>query len=383
MNIFYTLTNAKQRLIVSSLIIIVFFLIANSASANKNGTKTGLTSNTSQGCGQGCHANSASSSVKVSITSDNGQFTTSTNSVLIFTLTIDCPGKVTAGCDIAVKTTTTGATNIGTLAQETGQGLQLKSGELTHTSPKTMTNGSVIFRFSWTAPATAGTYYLRAIGNATNGNNSEDSGDLWNWLSVTTLTVTSAGSIAVTSPKGGELWDQGSIHGISWTSSGVSTCKIELSSDGGSTYPTIIASTVNAALGLYNWTIPSGLVTGAQYKIKITDESNIATFATSAANFSITKPSSVFDQVISSENFRTFPNPATEAISFESLTGSNIYLKIMDIFGLTVTEIELKPGEKLEWNLCDLSGKSLPAGIYYAITYYDDKKSLQKITIVK
>jgi hypothetical protein len=63
-------------------------------------------------------------------------------------------------------------------------GTKLSGGQLTHST--VLTNGTVDFK--WTAPATPGTYTIKAAGNAVNGNNQKDAGDNWNTTS-TTITV--------------------------------------------------------------------------------------------------------------------------------------------------------------------------------------------------
>jgi len=63
-------------------------------------------------------------------------------------------------------------------------------------------------------------------------------------------------TITVTSPAGGESWPSGSAHDITWTSAGgVGEVKIELSTDGGSNYDVIVASTNDD--GIYTWIIPN------------------------------------------------------------------------------------------------------------------------------
>lgn len=74
-------------------------------------------------------------------------------------------------------------------------------------------------------------------------------------------------SILLTAPNGGESWIANSIHAITWTSSGsIGNVKIELSTDNGSKWTTIIASTKN--LGSYNWTVPNSPSTKCKVRIK-------------------------------------------------------------------------------------------------------------------
>ncbi|MCF8359612.1 MAG: T9SS type A sorting domain-containing protein [Prolixibacteraceae bacterium] len=61
--------------------------------------------------------------------------------------------------------------------------------------------------------------------------------------------------ITVISPNGGESWQMGNVHDITWTSSGTSgTMQIEYSTNNGSVWTDVIDSTANN--GNYSWTIP-------------------------------------------------------------------------------------------------------------------------------
>jgi hypothetical protein len=75
-------------------------------------------------------------------------------------------------------------------------------------------------------------------------------------------------TITVTSPNGGESWLLGSSHAITWTDNiedDKNVIKIEL--DKGGTLTTLFASTLSD--GSENWTIPTTLAAGTDYKIKI------------------------------------------------------------------------------------------------------------------
>ncbi|MCP4713395.1 MAG: hypothetical protein GY869_32600, partial [Planctomycetes bacterium] len=67
-------------------------------------------------------------------------------------------------------------------------------------------------------------------------------------------------AVTVTSPNGGEVWGIDTSQDITWTSVGaVGDIKIELSTDNGTSWSTIVTSTAND--GSYNWTVqgsPSG-----------------------------------------------------------------------------------------------------------------------------
>ncbi|MEK7302628.1 MAG: hypothetical protein AAB073_05710, partial [Pseudomonadota bacterium] len=106
-------------------------------------------------------------------------------------------------------------------------------------------------------------------------------------FSTSAANFTIKGSLTVTSPVGAEAWVVGSVHNITWTKTGtIATVKIDYSTDGGGTYPNVVALSVDAALGTpYAWTIPDTISSSA--KVRITNNSDLTVFATSSANFKI------------------------------------------------------------------------------------------------
>ena len=93
-------------------------------------------------------------------------------------------------------------------------------------------------------------------------------------------------SITVTAPNGGESWVAGTKHWISWTSSGSagSYVTIELLK-GDIVIQTIVSSTKNN--GGYKWTVPKGLVTGTDYRVRVTSVTNPAVTDTGNGDFTI------------------------------------------------------------------------------------------------
>lgn len=153
---------------------------------------TGRTSTTSFGCG-GCHGSSASS--RTSVTLEASKKTLAPGEVGTFTVVVAHATYPGAGVGIAVRTSETGSTNVGTLAVSTGTGLRVGNGEITHTSIRQLTGGSVRFTFTWTAPTTPGTYYIQAIGNAVNGNGRDDGNDNWAFMQPQAITVEPSTSV--------------------------------------------------------------------------------------------------------------------------------------------------------------------------------------------
>jgi hypothetical protein len=256
-------------------------------------------STTTSGCGT-CHGSSSSSLVTVGITSGSGSFTVMANSTTTFTVSVTNGTKVNAGVNVAVKTsqTTSPGTNIGTITAGTNLRTTGTPVELTQSSPVLLSGGTASFSFNWTAPATTGTYYIRAVGLAGNGDGGINN-DLWNWMTVQAVTVVAGPSLSVTSPNGAEEICAGKSTIVRWTSSGVSLVKIELSSDGGSTYPTLLADNINASAGTWTWALNSAMATGTTYKIRVTDVNNANVKDQSNNDFTIYAKTSITEQPVS------------------------------------------------------------------------------------
>ena len=250
----------------------------------------GRTGSTNNGCT--CHG-SQNSATSLSVTAQNGSFTVQPGSTSSYTITVSNSALNYFGIDIGVKTTSNGETNAGSLAAS-GNDMYASNGELTQSNTK-MGNNSTTFAFSWTAPSTPGTYYIKSAGLAVN-NDGSTSGDQWNLMTVRSITVAAANSISVTSPNGGENWCAGSTHNITWTSSGMTNVNISLSTDGGNTFTTSLATNVQAATGSWTWNIPTGQAVSTTYRVKVSDASDANTSDASNANFSVSPATSISSQ---------------------------------------------------------------------------------------
>ena len=106
-----------------------------------------------------------------------------------------------------------------------------------------------------------------------------------------TLTLkggTSTSTMTVTTPNGGESWEEGYTHNIQWDADGGGqNVKIQVLKSG-SVYKTIKSKTAND--GIYSWKVGFKLETPqSDYKIKITSKSNSEIADTSDGNFTLTK----------------------------------------------------------------------------------------------
>lgn len=287
MSRFFVFNKSKVSRFVYFSIAILFFagLIY---SMNLFAYRSGITGRTASGCT--CHGTENSNTTLTAI-SQSGSWTVQTGSTNTFTIRVANSGYSYAGTNIAVKTSQNGETNAGTLTPNTGSGLQSSNGELTHTSPKNY-SGYASFDFTWTAPSTPGTYYLRAAGNAVNNNN-QNTGDQWNFMTTQEITVVAPTQVVVVAPNGGETVCPGSTFNIRWTSSNVTNVKILLSTDGGNNFTTTLVASTPASAGSWAWNVPSNLTAGNTYRIRIEDASNSNIKDESDANFSVGSPTTI------------------------------------------------------------------------------------------
>ena len=90
--------------------------------------------------------------------------------------------------------------------------------------------------------------------------------------------------INITAPNGGEYWVIKTKQNITFTSGGISNVKIEYSTNNGTNWATVIATTP-ASSGSYNWTIPYAPST--QCKVRISDVTDTTINGKSANVFTI------------------------------------------------------------------------------------------------
>ncbi len=128
--------------------------------------------------------------------------------------------------------------------------------------------GSAEWNFYWKAPSTdlgPATFY--ATGNGANG----DHTDFFDYIYSTSITIDGQRRtvrVALLTPAGGERFGSGERSEIRWEATegdGVSPAsfRILLSTDGGGSYPTVIADGLPADARSYVWQIPETLATSA------------------------------------------------------------------------------------------------------------------------
>lgn len=259
-----------------------FFLLLVLSAASGWAYPTGISGQTTSGCT--CHSTSSSSATSLSL---SGSTTVAPGSTTTFTLTLQNSSRPSAGFDLAI--VNSNGQNAGTLGTVSGQLTQIMGGELTHTQPKSLSGGSVSWQFTWQAPSTPGQYTVRAVGIAVNGNGNADANDQWNYLQSVTITVK---GITITAPTPSQILCAGGTATLQWTSYGVTSVVVAISSDGGNTFTTV--GTLNSQNGQNSQdiTIPSALQPGNQYRIRLTDASD-NTISSTTQNLTVAAPTSI------------------------------------------------------------------------------------------
>ena len=102
------------------------------------------------------------------------------------------------------------------------------------------------------------------------------------------LDLSTSGIVTLTSPNGAESWEASTTQNITWTSSGVTNVKLEYTTDNGTNWSEIVASTP-ASVGSYAWTIP--IHPSVNCIVRVSDASNASVNDESDNTFTILKSS--------------------------------------------------------------------------------------------
>ena len=132
-------------------------------------------------------------------------------------------------------------------------------------------NGS----YNWTIPNTPSTECIVRVSSSSVGSVFDISDNVFTIVPLVT----------VTSPNGGEDWMTGEQHDITWTSQVITDVAIDYSTDSGTNWISVVASTP-ASSGSYNWTVPTTPSTDCL--VRISDASNASINDVSDGTFTIT-----------------------------------------------------------------------------------------------
>jgi hypothetical protein len=175
-----------------------------------------------------------------------------------------------------------------------------------------------------------------------------------------------APAVAVTSPNGGEVWDAGSVHAVTWTALdnvGVTSVSILLSLDGGLTYDDTLA-TGEANDGDYAWTVDTEAAPAARIKVIAHDGAGNAGADASDGNFEVHEGAAGIPSHLVITG--TTPNPFSRhaMIKFGLPRPGTVEIDLYDVSGHFVANLvraSYQAGyHTLDWDTHDAVG----AGLY-------------------
>ncbi len=208
--------------------------------------------------------------------------------------------------------------------------------------------------YSWTLPATIinGTDYSVKISSCINTTISD--------ISDSTFSITggSGSTLAVVSPNGGETYTVGTTNTITWTSDIVGNVRILLLKNG--VQRCLIASSA-ANSGSFDWMIPSCVLAGTDYAVKIVSVSNPSIFDISDLTFSIIlsgAKSAIANEELSNSELTIYPNPAIDYLTIASNSAIG-HIMVFNSLGQIVLN------SNTQTNQFQLNINDLTQGIYY------------------
>jgi hypothetical protein len=173
-------------------------------------------------------------------------------------------------------------------------------------------------------------------------------------------------AIAVTAPNGGETWNGGTEHTLTWTKGpGVMTVDVQLSTNGGTDWRTLASGLIGTS---FAWTATGPTTT--QARIRVVD-SHSAQFAdASDADFALWDESvlDVGDEAPRLALLGAWPNPARRdlTVSLALPTGATGgTLELLDLAGRRVAARDLSGLPAGRHQVPLLQGHALPPGVYH------------------
>jgi hypothetical protein len=208
------------------------------------------------------------------------------------------------------------------------------------------------------------------------------------------LSDTQVPSVAVAAPNGAEQWIAGEHHDITWSATdnvGVTSVDIRLSTDGGLTYPTLIA-TGEANDGVYDWTAAGGPSDSCMVKVVAHDAAGNLGEDVSDELFQLLDASTAVDGQAPPVAFALMapsPNPTSGRLTvrYEIPVGCHVELGVYDVAGRVVRRLvnaDQGPGRySIGWDGRTQDGSSAAGGVYFTRLRAGDFEATSRAVVLK
>ena len=173
-------------------------------------------------------------------------------------------------------------------------------------------------------------------------------------------------TVRLIAPDGGNTYDIGTTVKIRWTATGLHNVRLKLSRDGGNTYGEIIAPSVDANLGSYNWVVTGPETQSA--RVLVTTPSPTPVSDESNKSFTIVEPVPVLYVQPQSLSFTAFRNgnlPPSQTVFLQNTNGGTLVWDAT-VGGLGWMEVDPASGKaNIDSFHVSMTTTDLQEGVYY------------------
>jgi photosystem II stability/assembly factor-like uncharacterized protein len=198
---------------------------------------------------------------------------------------------------------------------------------------------------------------------------------------------TTAASISVIAPNGGETWRAGTTENITWTATALTTVALSYKTSPTASWQNI-AQGVPASSGTYAWLIPNSPTT--QARVRIMDEITGTIVDSSDGFFTILGPNAVAEGGIptSFELSQNYPNPFNPStiIAYGLPKDAAVSLKVYNMIGQEIATL-VNERQSAGRYVVTFNTQSLPfslsSGMYFYRLQAGDVVEIRKMMLVK
>lgn len=146
--------------------------------------------------------------------------------------------------------------------------------------------------------------------------------------------------VQLTAPNGGEVWTAGTAQNIRWTSQNSSSVKLDYSTDSGTNWKMITAST-SATTEVYSWNVPNEI--SANCLVRITDVTDVSAQDVSDGQFSIISSATAFITVKAPVEGDQWAIGSTQVIKWDFRGISGVKIELSTDNGTSWTAVAVNP----------------------------------------